>query len=52
MEQAEAQSAVTKGSRELIDALGFAAFATTTFGDADLRAAAGKPSGIAGREWL
>ena len=52
MVQTEDQSAVSEGSRELIDAPGFAAFATTTFGDADLRAAAGKPSGIAGREWL
>ncbi len=54
MVQTEAQSAVTKGSRELIDAraLGLAAFAATTFDGADLRAAASKPSGIDGREWL
>jgi hypothetical protein len=54
MVQTEAQSAITDGSRELIDAraLGLAAFATTTFDGADLRAAVSKPGGIGGRERL
>jgi hypothetical protein len=54
MVQTEAQSAITEGSRELIDAraFGLAAFATTTFDGADLRAAVSKPSGIGGRERL
>jgi hypothetical protein len=54
MVQTEAQSPVTEGSRELIDAraLGLAAFAATTFDGADLCAVASTPSGIGGREWL